>query len=92
MVDLYGDNTAEIRKTELGGVEGMLISVPDDPLYPKHHFYWNDGDYIFYMTFPYYLTEAEMAEIVSSIYVVENIRPYLINFSESEEYLNELMN
>ena len=91
-VDVYGDNTAEIRETELGGVEGLLISVPEDPLYPKHHFYWEDGEYVFYMIFPYYVTEAEMAEIISSIHVVEDIRPYLISYCESEEYLNELLN
>lgn len=90
-VDLYGD-TAQIRKTELGGVEGLLISVPDDRLYPKHHFFWEDGDYVFYMIFPYYMTEAEMAEIISGIQVVEDIRPYLISYCESEEYLNELLN
>ena len=90
-VDLYGD-TAQIRKTELGGVEGLLISVPDDHIYPKHHFYWEDGEYVFYMTFPYYLTEAEMAEIISGIRMVEEIRPYLISYCESEEYLNELLN
>lgn len=92
VVDIYGDNTAEIRETELGGAEGLLISVPEDPLYPKHHFYWEDGEYVFYMIFPYYVTEAEMAEIISSIHVVEDIRPYLISYCESEEYLNELLN
>ena len=83
---------AEIRETELGGAEGLLISVPEDPFYPKHHFYWEDGEYVFYMIFPYYVTEAEMAEIISGIHVVEDIRPYLISYCESEEYLNELLN
>lgn len=90
-VNIYGDDTAEVRRTEIGGVEGLLISVPDDPLYPKKHFYWDDGEYVFYMIFAYHITEEEMAEIISSIHVVEDIRPYMIS-AEDEDILNELLN
>lgn len=90
-VPLHGDNS-EVRQTELGGVDGILILDPDATGDFQKYFFWTDGEYLFKMKFAWHITEEEMAEIISSIYVVEDIRPYLISYCESEEYLEELLN
>lgn len=92
-VPLYGD-ASEVYQTELGGVEGLLILTPEATGDFQKYFFWTDGEYLFEMRFAWHITEEEMDRIISSVHVVEDIRPYMIS-SESEEekaVLEELLN
>lgn len=90
VIHLVAD-TAEVRQTELGGVEGILILNPDDTDDRKNHFFWTDGEYLFEMAFNAHITEEEMGKLVASVWQVEDIRPYMIS-ADDEEILEELLN
>ena len=90
VVYTYNDAT-EISQVRLGGVDGLLISVPDAPTYPQKHFYWDDGESVFHLIFAWHITEEEMAAIISSVRVVEDIRPYMIS-AEDQSILDALLN
>lgn len=48
------------------------------------HLYWSDGDSIMRLTYPAWMTDDEIAEILSTIYVVEDLEGMLAELSETE--------
>ena len=78
------DIAPELKETELGGVEGVLIVEPVESDYPDQYFYWSDGEYVFHMRFPIDFTEEQMAQIIGSVHEVEDVRPYLISMTEED--------
>lgn len=48
------------------------------------HLYWSDGDSIMSLTYPAWMTDDEIAEILGTIYVVEDLEGMLAELSETE--------
>lgn len=48
------------------------------------HLYWSDGDSILSLTYPAWMTDDEIEEILSTIYVVEDLEGMLVELSETE--------
>lgn len=48
------------------------------------HLYWSDGDSIMSLTYPAWMTDDEIAEILSTIYVVEDLESMLAELSNTE--------
>ncbi len=63
--------------TELGGKRGFLVETEYG--YGARIFFWSDGDYVFKLEVPDEYTDDQLAELIESVHVVENIRPYLFN-------------
>lgn len=78
------DTAPELKEVVLGGVEGVLIVEPENADRPHKHFYWSNGEYIFYMRFPIDFTEEQIGQIVGSVKKVEDIQPYLISMTEEQ--------
>ena len=82
-VFITNGNDPELIEINLGGVDGYLIQAPDNTV-GEQFFCWTNGDYIFQLRFPIRYTQEQMAEIISSVASVENIRPYLVSMTEAE--------
>lgn len=48
------------------------------------HLYWSDGDSILGLTYPAWMTDEEIEEILSTIYVVDDLEDLLEEFNQSK--------
>ncbi len=76
---------AEMQYITLGTVSGCLVE--DTFLHARRHFYWSDGDYVFYMMVPAAYTDAQLTALVESVRYVPSIEPYLVD----EETYNQIV-
>ncbi len=85
---VMADETPEQITLTLGDVTGILLSKPD-AITGRKTFCWSNGDYAYSLEVPYFFTEEQLKEIVSSVQLVEDIRPYLADMPE--ERIEELL-
>jgi len=70
----------------IAGIDGYLVrNEPVGNLSGSRIFYWSDGKYVFRLEVPYEYTEQQLAEMVASVQLVEDIRPSLIGMTEKEK-------
>ncbi len=74
----------KMEQVTLGGISGLLVHAPDMTQWGRKHFYWSDGDYVFYMRFPYAFTEADMSACLEGFAAVENPEDYMISMTEEQ--------
>ncbi len=65
------------KLVELGGVSGYLVESAAGQ--GSRLFFWSDGDYVFRLEVPDEYTDGQLAELIESVHVVENIDPYIFN-------------
>ncbi|MBQ3215556.1 MAG: hypothetical protein IJB11_05495, partial [Oscillospiraceae bacterium] len=66
-------------------IEGYLVEEPTlGNNYGERKFYWSDGDYLFCLQVPCDFTDAQLEEMVTSVQLVEDIKPYLSTMTEQE--------
>ncbi|MBE6923944.1 MAG: hypothetical protein E7466_01720 [Ruminococcaceae bacterium] len=69
----------------INGIEGYLVEEPTlGNNYGERKFYWSDGDYLFCLQVPCDFTDAQLEEMVTSVQLVEDIKPYLSTMTEQE--------
>ncbi len=63
--------------TEMGGKIGYLVETEYG--YGARIFFWSDGDYVFKLEVPDEFTDEQLAALIESVHIVENITPYIFN-------------
>ncbi len=84
--------TPEGEMVSLGSVRGYLFQDSDKT---DRRFYWSDGSYLFLLIVPGEYTDAQIAQLVDSMHLVEDITPYLKEYEypiDPDEYLEDLNN
>ena len=74
------ENGPKQEQRELGGINGFLLMVPDD----RSYFCWSDGNYVFYLGVTSDISLEQMAQIVESIYAVDDAKSHMISMTEDE--------
>ncbi len=72
------EGTKPVEKiVELGGISGYLVETTYG--FGSRIFFWSDGDYVFKLEVPDEYTDQQLAALIESVHIVENIDPYIWN-------------
>ncbi len=75
----------QLRQVTWGGVEGITVDTEAIANAPGNRlFFWSDGQYIFHLGAPLDYTDEQMDTLVTTLQKVSDVRPWLINMTESE--------
>ena len=72
--------TPETKMVQLGGIQGYLVE--DVSLYGIRHFFWSDGENLFHLQVPDEYTDADLAQVLQGVVLVEDILPYCIDMED----------
>lgn len=77
--------TPQLRQVTWGGVEGITVDTEAIANTPGNRlFFWSDGQYIFHLGAPLDYTDAQMDALLTTLHKVSNVRPWLIDMTETE--------
>ncbi len=74
-IDIPEGEKPRFSMTELGGMLGFLVE--SDYGYGCRIFFWSNGDYVFKLEVPDEFTDAQLAQLIESVHIVEDITPYI---------------
>lgn len=73
--------TPETNLVQLGGIQGYLVE--DASSYGTRIFLWSDGENLFVLQVPDEYTDDELAKLLQSVVLVDDILPYCISMEET---------